>query len=57
MSKTHFSRRALMAAAAFGAAFGVLAQPASAEMTKVRFTMDWAWQGPQSTALLAKKLG
>lgn len=57
MSKTQFSRRALMAAAAFGATFGVLAQPASAEMTKVRFTMDWAWQGPQATALLAKKLG
>jgi len=58
MTSSLFFRRGLMAAAAFGAFAAGLAQPAAAaDLTKLRFTMDWAWQGPQAPALLAKKLG
>ena len=57
MTMSLFFRRGLMAAVAIGAFTTTMAGPAAAELTKVRFTMDWAWQGPQSTALLAKKLG
>lgn len=56
MTKTYVSRRSLMAAAAIGAFTLSTALPAQADI-KVRYSMDWAWQGPQSTALLAQKLG
>lgn len=35
----------------------VLAAPALAENVSVRFSMDWAWQGTQSYALIAREKG
>jgi NitT/TauT family transport system substrate-binding protein len=53
---TRFSRRSFLAASAGAAALGFHGA-ASAQATPVKFMMDWAWQGPQSFALLARNKG
>ncbi len=52
-------RRVLAGAAGLTAASGLgLSAPALAQsQTRVRFMMDWAWQGPQSFVLLALQKG
>ncbi len=50
------SRRTLLGAAAGATAALTLGQRASAN-TPVKFMMDWAWQGPQSFALMARDKG
>jgi NitT/TauT family transport system substrate-binding protein len=52
----NLSRRRFMGTAAGAAAAVSLGQPASAN-TPVKFMMDWAWQGPQSFALIARDRG
>jgi NitT/TauT family transport system substrate-binding protein len=52
----NISRRSFLAASTAAAAAG-FAGGASAQQTPVKFMMDWAWQGPQSFALLARDRG
>ncbi len=49
-----FPSRGLAAAVSFGAA-AAIAAPVQA--TNVSFMMDWAWQGPQAFALMARDAG
>jgi NitT/TauT family transport system substrate-binding protein len=52
------SRRSFLAASAGVSALAVgFPGAASAQQTPVKFMMDWAWQGPQSFALLARDRG
>jgi NitT/TauT family transport system substrate-binding protein len=52
------SRRGMLGAAAGAASLAAFGRPASAQTpTPVKFMMDWAWQGPQSFALMARNKG
>jgi NitT/TauT family transport system substrate-binding protein len=52
------SRRHLMlGAAGAAAAMGLPAPAITQTLPRVRFMMDWAWQGPQSFALVAQQKG
>ncbi len=52
------NRRHLLAGSAGLAASAVLGAPAITQtLPRVRFMMDWAWQGPQAFALVAQQKG
>lgn len=46
-----------VAALALGAAAGVHSEPAAAEPLKLRFTLDWKFEGPQALFLVAEQKG
>jgi NitT/TauT family transport system substrate-binding protein len=58
MTTTRSSRRSLLAGIAVGIATALLSAPAAAQgLTKVRFTLDWRYEGQLSMFMLAKTKG